>query len=242
MTDRVTRSLSLIIPVYAEGSDVYHILEEHHGYLLSNFDEFEIIIALDGDDQETRDTISEFEANHENVLVHHSPHRRGKGGAILDAFPLARYPLIAISDADTSITPAEIGKLVEHLLREHADVAIGSRYIKGSRRAIPFKRLILSRFFNILVRLFTGLNVNDTQCGTKVFSARCIPSIVRYLNEPGWAYDVQILYILKSIGARIIEVPIDWVFAEGSRMRLESDIPEMFLSVTRARYLKRSDN
>ena len=79
MTDRISRSLSLIIPVYAEGSEVYHVLDSHFRYLQDTFNEFEIIIALDGDDEETRNAITEFQKNGENIRIHHSSERRGKG-------------------------------------------------------------------------------------------------------------------------------------------------------------------
>lgn len=242
MTDRFPRSLSLIIPVYREGSEVYQVLAGLFAYLQHHFDDFEIIVALDGQDSETCVAVDKFATKSENVRVNQSSKRRGKGGAILDAFSVARCSLVAISDADTSAHPSQIGKLVQSLLLHKADAAIGSRYIKGSRRTVPITRLILSRFFNVIVRGFTGLNINDTQCGLKVVSSKFIPSLVNYLNESGWAFDVQMLFIMKSLGAKIVEVPIDWIYAEGSRMQLSKDVPRMFLSVARARYLNQPNN
>ena len=101
------------------------------------------------------------------------------------------------------------------------DVIIGSRYLNKDSIKIkqPFIRRIVSRMGNILIRILLGVNMVDTQCGFKLFSAKAAEEIFPKQTIERWGFDMEILAIAKKKGYKIKEVAVDWYDAEGSQVK-----------------------
>ena len=81
----------------------------------------------------------------------------------------ARLPYVVLCDADLSMPVAHIDRFIE-VLDQGSEIAIGSRVLPDSRRySSPLYRRIMSRTFNLLVRVVVVPGVRDTQCGFKGF-------------------------------------------------------------------------
>ena len=93
----------------------------------------------------------------------------GKGGAIIEGFRAADGSKVGFVDADESVEPSDVERMYKAL--SNVDGVIASRKLKDSRILLKqgLRRRITSKIFNILVRMIFGLDVNDTQCGAKVF-------------------------------------------------------------------------
>jgi hypothetical protein len=109
------------------------------------------------------------------------------------------------------------------------DVVIGSR--KNNRKGAPLTRKIMAKSMMILRSSIVGLpEISDTQCGFKLFEKNTAKKIFEKVREVhnGFknikgssvtaGFDIEILYIAKSLGYKIKEVPVEWLYVETRRV------------------------
>lgn len=205
--------LSIVIPAYNEEKQISGTLD-----LLTKFFkqarkkelrgvDYEIVVALDGPTDRTPQVVEEWQRRNPRIRAIPLPHG-GKGWAIANGLKAARGDAI-VYDADASAPPKEVLKVVEVL--KNYDVAIGSRAVSGAVvTAVPLLRKIASKVFNLLVRLFFGLNIADTQCGFKGIRNEARKKIAPQLSSKGWVWDVEFLYKAKEAGYSMKEFPVEW--------------------------------
>ena len=85
------------------------------------------------------------------------------------------------------------------------------------------------------MRLVAVPGIQDTQCGFKCFHREAAHDLFSFQTIDGWAFDVEILHVARRRGYRIVEVPIDWYYGEGSRVSPLSDSWHMLREVLRIR-------
>ena len=99
------------------------------------------------------------------------------------------------------------------------EIVIGSRQIAGANRYDePLFRHLLGRAFNKVVQLLAVRGIHDTQCGFKCFSANAAKSLFSVQQTMGWGFDVELLYLARKRGMRVLEIPIDWRHDADSRL------------------------
>ena len=81
------------------------------------------------------------------------------------------------------------------------------------------------------MRILVLPGLQDTQCGFKCFSAEAAEQIFPRQTLEGWSFDVEVLTIARSLGYRIVEVPITWTYQPGSRMSILKDSWKMFMDL-----------
>jgi hypothetical protein len=119
------------------------------------------------------------------------------------------------------------------------DVAIGSREAPGAVRLNePIYRHLGGRMMNSLIRILALPELQDTQCGFKCFRAEVAEDLFSHQTLPGWSFDVEILYIARKRGYRIVEVPIHWYFNPESKLSAVRDALRMLQEILR---IKRND-
>ena len=131
-----------------------------------------------------------------------------------------------ITDSDLSAPIEELDKLVAAAHKQQAVIAIGSRALDRSLVSVhqPFGREISGRFFNLVMRTFTGLPFLDTQCGFKLFHQQAADIIFPRQQLDGFGFDVEDLFIAKCHGLKAVEVPVRWANVEGTRVGLMSGV------------------
>src|SRR5690606_27097420 len=77
--------------------------------------------------------------------------------------------------------------------------------------------------------------VEDTQCGFKMFTARAVETVFPHTTIDGWAFDIEVLYLARRAGLRIVEVPIEWHYRAESRLNVSRDAVRMFREVLEIR-------
>ena len=164
-----------------------------------------------------------------HVLVRHG--RRGLGSAIVEGFAEARrhgFEIAVNMDADFSHDPADIPRLVA-ALEGGADVAIGSRRVRGGRTVgWPLSRHVASRLVAWFTRWVLGVPVLDPSSG---FRAVRLATFAR-LPGPfavGYAFQEDLLWQLRRVGGRIVEVPI--TFTDRARGASKADFAESRRSI-----------
>lgn len=150
---------------------------------------------------------------------------RGKGYAVRAGLLAAHGRVSLFSDADLSTPIAETPKLVAPILAGECDVAFGSRALDRSLIAErqPWRREQSGRVFNRVVRLLTGLDFSDTQCGFKAFAADACRPVFRAATLDRFGFDVELLYVAQAAGLRLREVPVRWLHRDGSKVSILRD-------------------
>lgn len=178
------------------------------------------------------------------VEVMHRTGRRGLGRSYIDGIKQAIHEpvdLICQMDADFSHDPARLPALMA--ATRDADVAIGSRYIPGGAiENWPLRRLLLSRFANIYVRLITRLTARDCTSGFRCWRRETLAALpLDGFVSDGYSFIVEMLYAASIRGARIAEVPITYVERRQGQSKmsqsviLESAVTPWRLIATRGR-------
>jgi hypothetical protein len=138
-------------------------------------------------------------------------------------------------DADFSMPVSQINRFFPPVL-ENFDIAIASREAPGAiRYNEPLYRHVIGRIFNTLIRILALPGLNDTQCGFKCFRGSITEELFRLQTVNGWAFDVELLFIARQHGYRIVELPIPWYFNPESKINVMQDSIHMIAELLKIR-------
>jgi dolichol-phosphate mannosyltransferase len=198
----------LILPTYNEAENIEPFLAAVREVLPADA---RILIVDDGSPDGTGDIADRLAAAHEEVEVLHRPRKEGLGPAYIAGFRAALdggAGLIVEMDSDFSHDPAYLPRLLEAV--EHADLAIGSRYVDGGGVGDwgPLRRAI-SRGGSAYARLVLGIEINDATAGFKCLRREVLEAIdLDSVQSRGYAFQVELTYRALQHGFRVVEVPI----------------------------------
>ena len=225
---------TVVIPCFNEAERIGATAQATVDYLKTNSPESDLIIVNDGSTDSTS-SVAETAlatASIETRLLENFPNR-GKGAAVRSGLLAAQHPIGLFFDADLSTPLSDVPKLIEPIANGGVDLAFGSRAL--DRRLIgvhqPWRREQAGRVFNLIVRLATGMPFWDTQCGFKAFRLDVCRPILEKARIPGFAFDVELLFLAYRAGLRLREVPVRWNHAEGSKVRVVHDSLRMLREV-----------
>jgi len=209
--------VDVVIPVYNEERDLGPSVRRLRAYLDTLPYRSRITIAdnasTDGTPAVARALADELPLVH----VRHLP-QKGRGRALREAWLESGLPVVAFMDVDLSTDLAALPVLVAPLLSGHSAVAVGSRIARGARVVRGPKRELISRAYNLLLRLTLRLPVADAQCGFKAMRADAAAVLLPRVADHGWFFDTELLYRAKQERMRVVEVPVDWVDDPDSRV------------------------
>jgi glycosyltransferase involved in cell wall biosynthesis len=220
-------SLSIVIPAYNEERRLPPTLDRILEYLKAEHrEDWEVLVVNDGSRDATADVVRRYIAGEPRIRLIENPGNRGKGYAVRNGMLAAAKRWVLITDADLSAPIEELTRLTSAADAQKAEVAIGSRAIDRSLVAVhqsPFREFS-GRFFNIVMRLVTGLPFRDTQCGFKLFSQQAAQQIFKRQQIEGFGFDVEDLMIARTLGLKAIEVGVRWANVEGTKVSLLSGL------------------
>jgi dolichyl-phosphate beta-glucosyltransferase len=168
---------------------------------------------------------------------------KGKGSAVQHGVLAAEGEYRFMCDADLSMPVEEIVKFIPPTLQD-VDIAIASREARGAARFNePSYRHWGGRGINFLIQTLILPGLNDTQCGFKCFRGEVAEDLFRRQTLHGWSFDIELLYIARRHGYRIVEIPIHWYHFSDSKvsavrdaMRMISDIFRIHANARRGLY------
>jgi glycosyltransferase involved in cell wall biosynthesis len=217
---------SLIIPAHNEENRLPDTLLQVTAYLESQPYEYEVLVVENNSTDNTLEIGKAFAAQHAHVRVLHND-QSGKGRAVKQGMLEARGDYRFMCDADLSMPVAEISKFLPPALTNF-DIAIGSREAPGSvRYNEPLYRHLGGRLINLVIRVLALPGLQDSQCGFKCFTAQAAEDLFRVQTLTGWSFDIELLYVARKRGYRLVEVPIDWYFQVESKVHAVRDALRM---------------
>jgi dolichyl-phosphate beta-glucosyltransferase len=226
--------LSIVIPAYNEAGRIADSLEAIQKYVRRKEFPIEMIVVDDGSTDNTVGIASAYP----EVRVLRNEGNRGKGFSVRHGVLEAQGELILFTDADLSAPIEEADKLLAALESSHADAVVGSRALEreliGTHQS-PFREWG-GRFFNLLVRIATGLNIHDTQCGFKLFRRSTTRRAFELQRVERFGFDPEILFLIERRGGKVVEVPVRWNHNPATKVHYLRDSLHMSLDLVILRW------
>ncbi|HTA35535.1 MAG TPA: dolichyl-phosphate beta-glucosyltransferase [Solirubrobacteraceae bacterium] len=240
MPEIASPAVEIVIPVYNEEHALEASVRKLHRYMKREFTfAFRLTIAdnasVDGTLAKAR-TLAEELAE---VDVLHLD-QKGRGRALRAAWMNSDAEVVAYMDVDLSTELSALPSLLVPLLQRRADVAIGSRLTPGAEVTRGFKRELISRSYNILLRIGLGVGFSDAQCGFKAVRRELAAPLLGRVQDERWFFDTELLYQAERARLAIHEVPVRWVDDEDSRVQLVATACEDLRGIRRLRRVART--
>jgi glycosyltransferase involved in cell wall biosynthesis len=197
--------LTIIVPVFNERETVDELLRQ---VVAAPFEK-QVVVVDDGSTDGTTALLERWEGHQAVELLQHACNR-GKGAVIRTALSCARGRFVLIQDADLEYDPQDYARLIEPLLRGHAEVVYGSRYLqphKATRRSMRLFRFGVS-VLNLCVRLLYGVRLTDEATCYKVFPTSLLRSLD--LQCERFEFCPEVTAKVCRMGLKILEVPIHY--------------------------------
>lgn len=195
--------ISVILPTYNESDNIQPLVSEILRYLK---EDVEIIIVDDASPDGTWEKAQEISQKNVNVRVLKREKKRGVASAISDGVSLARGEIIIWMDADFSMPPSILLKMIASL--EENDVAVGSRYTPGASDKREVGRKFTSKAINTLAKILLNKEgISDYTSGFIVARRKVCDKVpIRGINGE---YCIDFLYNSKMRGFKIVEIPYE---------------------------------
>ena len=218
--------LSIVVPAYNEERQIAATLRAIRTFADAQEFPVEIVVVDDGSTDATADVVAKIAG----VRLLRVVPNRGKGHAVRRGVLASAGKFVLFTDADLSAPIEEAGKLFEVLESAGADAAVGSRALRRDLIGIrqPLIRDYCGRCYNLLVKLFTGLRIHDTQCGFKLFRMATTRRAFELQRVEGFGFDAELLFLIERMGGMIAEVPVRWSHRAPSEVRFPRDPMLMF--------------
>lgn len=250
-----TPDLSVVIPCFNESARLDRLVQGVRDLAAAAGDlRLEVVLVDDGSRDDTAARLHEVAAGLQQlpalgaVHVVALPTNQGKGAALRAGVAVTNGRRVLTADADmaTALTEVLVWQRNGHvrLGAEPAPVVLlASREHEASQVEDSGPRRAMGRVFNLLVQLFTGLRLTDTQCGFKLYPGAAGRRLFGRLRTRGWSHDVELLLMAQRAGLELIALPVRWQAIADSRVRPLRDAVRMAsaLAVIRTRVWLRED-
>jgi glycosyltransferase involved in cell wall biosynthesis len=206
--------LSIVIPVFNEEQTVGNIIKRVKAVMAKLGCKYEIIVVDDYSGDQSLKISKKAGARVYQLKAH-----MGKGYALRAGLAKAKGEIVVTIDSDGSHRPEELPLLLAPVLKNQADLVIGSRYL--SQKPVVARRLNAFgvRLFNFLIRLFTRTAVSDSQSGYRVMKSAVLAGM--HLKSGEYEIESEMLVKTARLGFRVVEVPITFVQRTYGRSRLD---------------------
>lgn len=223
----------VIVPTYNEAESIRDVVAR----LFAAAGDMSLLVIDDGSPDGTADVVRDLARGPNDIHLLERGGKQGLGTAYVMGFSWAiehGYDVVVEMDADLSHDPSDVPRLVEAL--DHADLAIGSRYVDGGRvENWSALRRWLSLGGNLYARMWLGFGVKDSTSGFRAYRVAALETHdLALLRSEGYAFQIEMTRRLHRSGATIREVPITFVERETGISKMSKKIViEAVVSVTR---------
>lgn len=200
----------VIIPTYNERENIVRMVETVFGLEK----DFHVLVVDDGSPDGTALLVKQLQEKYpQRLFLIEREGKLGLGTAYITGFRwgLQRsYEYFFEMDADFSHNPYDLLRLHEACSEGGADVAVGSRYVRGGRlENWPYDRIILSYGASLYVRLITWMPVKDPTAGFVCYRRHVLATIdLDKITFVGYAFQIEMKFASYVLGFRITEIPI----------------------------------
>ncbi len=199
--------LSFVIPAYNEEFFIEDTLDTLDFAIKDERFHYEIVVVDDGSKDKTFTKAIQYSKRNDHVKVIRYARNEGKGFAIKTGVMGSTGDVVIFVDGDMEIDLNTLSRYVKAL--ENADIVIATKWHPNSAVSMPFSRKMLSKTFNVLVRILIGFDLKDTQVGLKVMKRSAVNKIFPRLAVKRYAFDVELLALAHLYKLKIVELPVN---------------------------------
>lgn len=207
--------------------------------------DFHILFVDDASPDGTADIVKSLQAEFSGrVHLEQRAGKQGLGTAYIHGFRWAiekGYDFIFEMDCDFSHNPDDLERLYAACKQDGADLAIGSRYVRGGKvQNWPWKRIVMSYFASVYVRMILWIGIKDTTAGFKCYRRQVLEKInLNGVKFKGYAFQICMKYAAIRHGFKVVEVPIVFIDREFGESKMSTGIfKEAFFGVWKMRGMK----
>lgn len=215
----VKNKVDLVLPVYNEEAQlkknalkVYSFLKGQPGY------DWRILIVSNGSTDRTAVIGERLSRQYPEISLLNLK-EKGRGRALKTAWLASKAEILSYMDIDLSADLKFYPKMIQ-AVQENFDLAVGSRLGAGAEVNRGFRREVISRSYNLLIKILFQTHFSDAQCGFKAISRVAAQKILPLVKDNYWFFDSELLIIAEKMGLRIFNLPIAWVDDPGSTVKI----------------------
>ena len=209
--------LSIVVPAYNEERRLGPTLAGWAQWMDGFDGSAELVVSDDGSSDGTAALVQAAATRDARIRLNRLPANRGKGAAVRSGMLAAGGDYRFYVDADMNIAPAHTEPALAMLRAGVADVVTGKRSLAAyadTERSVA--RLAAGAAVQATRRGLLLPVIRDTQAGFKGFTAQWAERIFRRASVDGFAFDIEVLYLARRLGARVVEMPVDVEFRADS--------------------------
>lgn len=214
--------MSVVIPAYNEVSTLMTVVRR----VLAIPHLLEIIVVDDCSTDGTGDTARSLAAAHSQVRFASHQKNAGKTEALKTGFALTRGNIVIVQDADLEYDPAEIAVVIDPILKGHAHVVYGSRFmVRKATRVLYFYHSVANKILTFASNMVTNLNLTDVETGYKAFQGDIIRNMV--IVSTGFGFEIEVTAKVAKLACAVYEVPISYygrTYEEGKKIGLRDGL------------------
>ena len=216
----------VIIPTYNEVENIEAIIKA----VFNLKKEFHILVVDDNSPDGTAKKVQRLQKHYQDKLfLSVRKEKSGLGTAYIHGFYWAlekEYNYIFEMDADFSHNPKDLEKLYKACHVDGADIAIGSRYVKGVNVVNwPLGRIILSYGASFYVRFITGMRIKDATAGFVCYKRQVLETLdLEDIKFVGYAFQIEMKFKAYLKRFKIVEIPVIFVDRTKGESKLSSSI------------------
>lgn len=239
MSDAAEHSIprvDVVIPVYNEEETLDDSVTTLHAFLTEHCPyDWHIVIADNASTDSTWAKAQALAERYPRVVPFHLD-QKGRGRALRHAWTASDADVVSYMDVDLSTGLDAFMPMIDAITKEGYEIAIGSRLMRESNVTRGPKRELISRCYNLLIKLVFWHHFSDAQCGFKAVSRRVVQELIPLVQDQAWFFDSELLLLAERKGYPIKDVPVAWVDDPGSTVDIVDTAWEDFKGLVRVRF------
>ena len=214
-------SVEITMPVYNEEAELEKHITKLHRFCTKNLNEYDWHITIaDNNSIDNTNTIGKkLETAYNGINIFRLP-EKGRGRAVKAVWVKSNADICCYMDIDLSTNLSHIPQLISSV-KNGSDITIGSR-LRSRSKVInrSFKRELISRSYNLLIKVLFQTKFSDAQCGFKAVNRKVVHNLIPIIQDNEWFTDSELLIIGEKAGYIISEIPVVWQDDPGSTVRV----------------------
>ena len=224
--------VSLVIPMYNEGSIIEGAIKTFSEYLKSKYEDWELIFVDDGSKDGCGDAVRKASEKEPRIRLEGYPDNRGKGCAVRTGMIAAKGDIVVFTDCDNAYGEDAVGRMIDMFSESKADIIIGSRNLsKDGYKDYTFIRKLASKTYIKVIGIVAGFKFSDAQSGIKGFRREAAQKVFRNCEVDRFAFDLEAIMIAQKAGFKIEEMPVTIINHRESKVRVLRDAFKMLSDV-----------
>ena len=204
---------AIVIPVYNEEKLIKPTIVCVPDYV------DKIIVVDDGSKDNSVNVINSINDKRLHLIKHRV--NLGLGSAIITGYKFAigqAFDAVIVVGGDNQMDLKELPKFLESIVNDETDYAKGNRFLNGSYKKMPIRRLIGNILLSYIEKPVTGYwGLFDMHDGYTVINKRALNAVDWNDAWTGYAYNVDFLARLNAKNMRVKDIPREAIYLKGER-------------------------